>query len=43
MGIEFELQDEYNIQREKWAEAVREKIEKNEYELIGNIGNVEIK
>ena len=40
---EFELQDEYNIQREKWAEAVREKIEKNEYELIGNIGNVEIK
>ncbi len=40
---EFELQDEYNIQREKWAEAVREKIEKNEYELIGNRGNVEIK
>lgn len=25
---EFELQDEYNIQREKWSEAVREKIEK---------------
>ena len=40
---EFELQDEYNIQKEKWAEAVREKIEKNEYELIGNRGNVEIK
>mgnify|MGYP000385575384 CR=1 FL=1 len=40
---EFELQDEYNIQREKWSEAVREKIEKNEYELIGNRGNVEIK
>ena len=40
---EFELQDEYNIQRAKWAEAVREKIEKNEYELIGNRGNVEIK
>ena len=40
---EFELQDEYNIQREKWAEVVREKIEKNEYELIGNRGNVEIK
>ena len=40
---EFELQDEYDIQREKWAEAVREKIEKNEYELIGNRGNVEIK
>lgn len=40
---EFELQDEYNIQKEKWTEAVREKIEKNEYELIGNRGNVEIK
>ena len=40
---EFELQDEYNIQKEKWAEAVREKIEKSEYELIGNRGNVEIK
>lgn len=40
---EFELQDEYNIQREKWSEAVREKIEKNEYELIGNRGNVEMK
>lgn len=40
---EFELQDEYNIQKEKCAEAVREKIEKNEYELIGNRGNVEIK
>lgn len=40
---EFELQDEYNIQKEKWAEVVREKIEKNEYELIGNRGNVEIK
>ena len=40
---EFELQDEYNIQKEKWAEAVREKIENNEYELIGNRGNVEIK
>ena len=40
---EFELQDEYNIQKEKLAEAVREKIEKNEYELIGNRGNVEIK
>lgn len=40
---EFELQDEYNVQREKWSEAVREKIEKNEYELIGNRGNVEIK
>lgn len=40
---EFELQDEYNIQREKWSEAVREKIENNEYELIGNRGNVEIK
>ena len=40
---EFELQDEYNIQREKRSEAVREKIEKNEYELIGNRGNVEIK
>lgn len=42
-NAEFELQDEYNIQKEKWAEAVREKIEKNEYELIGNRGNVEIK
>ena len=42
-NAEFELQDEYNIQREKWAEVVREKIEKNEYELIGNRGNVEIK
>lgn len=40
---EFELQDEYNIQKEKLAEAVREKIENNEYELIGNRGNVEIK
>ena len=40
---EFELQDEYNIQREKWSEAVREKIKNNEYELIGNRGNVEIK
>lgn len=40
---EFTLQDEYNIQREKWVEAVRDKIEKNEYELIGNRGNIEIK
>lgn len=40
---EFTLQDEYNIQRKKWVEAVRDKIEKNEYELIGNRGNVEIK
>lgn len=38
---EFELQDEYNIQREKWSEAIREKIEKNEYELIGNRGKIE--
>lgn len=42
-NAEFELQDEYNIQKEKWAEAVREKIKNNEYELIGNRGNVEIK
>ena len=40
---EFELQDEYNIQSEKWSEPVREKIEKKEYELIGNRRNVEIK
>lgn len=40
---EFELQDEYDIQREKWIKAVREKIEKNEYELIGNRGNIEIR
>ena len=40
---EFELQDEYDIQREKWIEVVREKIEKDEYELIGNRGNIEIR
>lgn len=40
---EFELQDEYDIQREKWIKVVREKIEKNEYELIGNRGNIEIR
>ena len=40
---EFELQDEYDMQKEKWIEAVREKIEKNEYVLIGNRGNIEIK
>lgn len=40
---EFSLQDRYLANNEKWKEMVREKIEKNEYDLIGNRGKVEIK
>ncbi len=40
---EFSLQDRYLVNNEKWKEMVREKIEKNEYDLIGNRGKVEIK
>lgn len=40
---EFSLQDRYLASNEKWKEMVREKIEKNEYDLIGNRGKVEIK
>lgn len=40
---EFSLQDRYLVNDEKWKEMVREKIERNEYDLIGNRGKVEIK
>ena len=40
---EFSLQDRYLVNNEKWKEMVRKKIEKNEYDLIGNRGKVEIK
>lgn len=40
---EFSLQDRYLVNNEKLKEMVRKKIEKNEYDLIGNRGKVEIK